>query len=161
MVRALAKISFIPGSRTLCTSLLLVCCALSLSGCLGSTYMKPDRRTTNEQGQPQTISAAKELEEGILKAFPDLPVPATHRVDLSQSVIFTSPTQTIGKVVLRGNADPNSLFRFFEDNLTAKGWSTVNAFQSAVSSLYFAKPGRFVAIVITEDQTVYINVGPE
>ena len=82
-------------------------------------------------------------------------------VDLVESVIFSSPTQTVGKIVLRGRADSASLYRFFEDSMAAKGWSTVNAFQSSVSSLYFAKPGRFVAIVITQDSTVYINIGPE
>lgn len=134
-----------------------------VTGCsnLTGNYIKPDRQTVNEQGQPQTITESRDIEQGIIKAFPDIPVPATHRVDLSESVIFSSPTQTVGKIVLKGNADSASLYRFFEDKMPEKGWSTVNQFQSAVSSLYFAKPGKFAAIVITEDNTVYINVGPE
>ena len=145
-----------------------VCCFLALMlvvgglyGCNGNMYFRPDRTTVDENGQPHTITEAKSLEEGTLQAFPDLPIPASHRIDLVESVIFSSPTQTVGKVVLRGRTDNASLYRFFEENMVAKGWSTVNAFQSSVSSLYFAKPGRFVAIVITEDSSVYINIGPE
>ncbi len=132
-----------------------------LAACNGNMYFKPDRQGVDENGQAMTITEAKSVEEGIIQAFPDLPVPASHRIDLVESVIFTSPSQTVGKIVLRGNAASSSLFRFFESAMVDKGWSSVNAFQSSVSSLYFAKPGRFVAIVITEDSSVYINVGPE
>lgn len=142
---------------------LFVALSGALVGCsnLGGNYFKPDRQTVNEEGQPQTITESRDIEKGIIKAFPDIAVPATHRVDLSESVIFTSPSQTVGKIVLKGNADSASLYRFFEESMPNKGWSNVNQFQSAVSSLYFAKPGKFAAIVITEDSTVYINVGPE
>tara|TARA_Y100000780_G_scaffold211112_2_gene210175 strand:- start:372207 stop:372722 length:516 start_codon:yes stop_codon:yes gene_type:complete len=132
-----------------------------LYGCNGNMYFRPDRTAVDESGNPRTVTEARSLEEGIIQAFPDLPVPASHKIDLVESVIFSSPTQTVGKIVLRGRADSASLYRFFEDSMAAKGWSTVNAFQSSVSSLYFAKPGRFVAIVITQDSTVYINIGPE
>ena len=144
-----------------CGFLALMVVVGGLYGCNGNMYFRPDRTTVDENGQPQVISEAKSLEEGTLQAFPDLPIPASHRIDLVESVIFSSPTQTVGKIVLRGRTDNASLYRFFEDQMVAKGWSTVNAFQSSVSSLYFAKPGRFVAIVITEDSSVYINIGPE
>lgn len=144
-----------------CGFLALMLVVGGLYGCNGNMYFRPDRTTVDENGQPRTITEAKSLEEGTLQAFPDLPIPASHRIDLVESVIFSSPTQTVGKVVLRGRTDNASLYRFFEENMVAKGWSTVNAFQSSVSSLYFAKPGRFVAIVITEDSSVYINIGPE
>jgi hypothetical protein len=49
--------------------------------------------------------------------------------------------------------------------MEGQGWSLVNSFQSSTSSLYFAKPGRFVAIIIESlgklGSRVYINVGPE
>lgn len=143
--------------------MLFVALSAPLAGCgsMGGNYFKPDRQTTNEEGQQQTITESRDIEKGIIRAFPDIPVPATHRVDLSESVIFTSPSQTVGKIVLKGRADTASLYRFFEEAMPNKGWSNVNQFQSAVSSLYFAKPGKFAAIVITEDSTVYINVGPE
>lgn len=144
-----------------CGFFALIVVAGGLYGCGGNMYFRPDRTTVDENGQARTISEAKSLEEGTLQAFPDLPIPASHRIDLVESVIFSSPTQTVGKIVLRGRTDNASLYRFFEDQMAAKGWSTVNAFQSSVSSLYFAKPGRFVAIVITEDSSVYINIGPE
>lgn len=142
---------------------LLLTAGVLLSGCgsMGGNYFSPDRQSVNEEGQHQTITEAQDIEQGIIQAFPDIPVPATHRVDLSESVIFTSPSQTVGKIVLKGNADGASLYRFFDEAMSNKGWSSVNQFQSAVSSLYFAKPGKFAAIVITEDKTVYINVGPE
>ena len=140
----------------------LVVSSLALGGCtLGGNLVSPDRQTVDAEGRPQTITEAKDIEKGIIRAFPDIPVPATHRVDLSESVIFSSPTQTVGKIVLKGDAHSASLYRFFEESMSSKGWSNVNQFQSAVSSLYYAKPGKFVAIVIAKDQTVYINVGPE
>lgn len=137
--------------------------AVLLAGCnaLGGMYVTPDRQQVTKDGNKKTVTAARDIEEGMIKAFPDIPIPASHRIDLTESVIFTSPAQTIGKIVLRGHADADSLYRFFQEGMPAKGWSTVNAFQSSVSSLYFAKPGRFAAIVITEDASVYINIGPE
>jgi len=144
-----------------CGFLALMVVVGGLYGCNGNMYFRPDRTTVDETGQPRTISEAKSLEEGIIQAFPDLPVPASHKIDLVESVIFSSPTQAVGKIVLRGRGDSASLYRFFEEAMATKGWSTVNAFQSSVSSLYFAKPGRFAAIVITQDSTVYINIGPE
>lgn len=143
--------------------LLSVPFVMGLSGCAAfdGMYIKPDQQRVTEDGHKQIISDSEKIQSAMLKAFPDVPIPASHRIDLSESVIFTSPTQTIGKIVLKGSASIDSLFRFFETNMKDKGWSEVNAFQSAVSSLYFAKPGRFVAIVITQDATVYINVGPE
>ena len=145
------------------TITVLMLSAMVLVGCgsLQGNYFSPDRHTTNEEGQPETITEARDIEKGIIRAFPDIPVPATHKVDLNESVIFSSPTQTVGKIVLKGNADSTSLYRFFEETMRDKGWSTVNQFQSGVSSLYFAKPGKFAAIVIAKDKTVYINVGPE
>ena len=95
---------------------LFVALSGTMVGCssLGGNYFKPDRQTVNEEGQPQTITESRDIEKGIIKAFPDIPVPATHRVDLSESVIFTSPSQTVGKIVLKGNADSASLYRFFD-----------------------------------------------
>lgn len=144
---------------------LLVLSAVALSGCLGGVYKSPDVQRIAEDGSTRTVSDAKNFESGIIKAFPDIAIPASHRIDLERSVIFTSPSQTVGKVALVGTGDVDSLFRFFEEQMPAQGWSMVNAFQSATSSLYFAKPGRFVAIIISAEakggSRVSINIGPE
>ncbi len=139
-----------------------------LTACVGgsSAYLSPDvQRVNTETGEVQTITNARELEGGIIKAFPDIPIPSSHRIDLERSVIFTSPSQTVGKIALQGKGDVDSLFRFFETQMTTNGWSMVNAFQSSTSSLYFAKPGRFVAIIIEAmsqgSSRVTINIGPE
>ncbi len=146
---------------------LFLAVALLFVGCTG-TYKSPDiTRVNEESGQVQTLTKAKEFENGIVQAFPDIPIPASHQIDLERSVIFTSPSQTVGKIGLVGRGDVDSLYRFFEGQMVAQGWSMVNAFQSATSSLYFAKPGRFVAIIIEPagktagSSRVTINVGPE
>ncbi|MFZ2620839.1 MAG: hypothetical protein WAX89_08210 [Alphaproteobacteria bacterium] len=142
--------------------------AVSLTACGwgGGITLSPDViRTDKNTGELKTISRAKDVEGGIVRAFPDIPIPATHEIDLERSVIFTSPSQTVGKISLIGSGDVESLFRFFESQMEGNGWNKVNAFQSATSSLYFAKPGRFVAIIIEStgksDSRVTINVGPE
>lgn len=127
-------------------------------------YKSPDVETYSESGEPITLSNVKNFEAGIIKAFPDVPIPSTHRADLEKTVIFTSPTQTVGKVTLEGKGDVDSLFRFYDEQMKSNGWSLVNAFESSTSSMYFAKPGRFVAIIIEATATgsrVYLNVGPE
>lgn len=144
---------------------LFLAIALLFVGCTG-TYKSPDiTRVDKESGQVQTLTKAKEFENGIVQAFPDIPIPASHQIDLERSVIFTSPSQTVGKIGLVGRGDVDSLYRFFESQMVAQGWSMVNAFQSATSSLYFAKPGRFVAIIIEPtvkgSSRITINVGPE
>lgn len=135
-----------------------------LTGCAstGSTYRTPDVQRVNEKtGKVEYVSNAKTLEMGFLNNFNDLPIPSSHKADLSQSMMFSSPSQSIGRITLKGPADMDSLFRFYEDNMNAKGWKMVNAFQASVSSLYYAKPGRFAAIVIDGDGTIIINIGPE
>ena len=140
--------------------------AVTLAGCTG-VYKRPDvARVDIETGATQLVTDAKAFESGIIKAFPDIPIPASHKIDLDRSVIFTSPSQTVGKISLVGRGGADSLFRFFEDQMAAQGWSMVNSFQSATSSLYFAKPGRFVAIIIEADAKIQgtrvsINIGPE
>ena len=148
------------------TALALSLTTLALAGCVGGTYKKPDvTRMDAETGEVRTYTEAQNFESGIVQAFPDIPIPASHKIDLERSVIFTSPSQTVGKIALNGNGDVDSLYRFFSTQMEANGWSKVNAFQSATSSLYFAKPGRFVAIIIEatgkSGSRVTINVGPE
>lgn len=139
--------------------------ALATSACaITGTYKSPDVHSFNDKGEKEVYTDTRAFESGVIKAFPDIAIPSTHRIDLDKSVIFTSPTQTVGKITLSGMGDADSLYRFFEEQMAANGWSLVNAFQSSTSSLYFAKPGKFVAIIIESTQTgsrVYINVGPE
>lgn len=148
------------------TTLLACLSAFALAGCVGGAYKKPDvTRMDSETGEVRTYTEAKNFESGIVQAFPDIPIPASHKIDLERSVIFTSPSQTVGKIALNGSGDVDSLYRFFNMNMETNGWSKVNAFQSATSSLYYAKPGRFVAIIIESTgkagSRVTINVGPE
>ena len=141
---------------------LLTACANG--GVFGGTYKAPDVRRISETGEAQIVTEAKRFDTGIIKAFPDIAIPSTHRINLEESVIFTSPTQTVGKITLEGSGDGDSLYRFFEEQMTSNGWSLVNAFQSTTSSMYFAKPGKFAAVIIEAQTTgskVYINVGPE
>ncbi len=146
---------------------IIFCSALSLllAGCSGPIKIPDITRMDADSGQVRTYSETKDFESGIVQAFPDIPIPASHRIDLERSVIFTSPSQTVGKIALMGSGDVDSLFRFFSMQMEANGWSKVNAFQSATSSLYYAKPGRFVAIIIEatgkSGSRVTINVGPE
>jgi len=148
-------------------SLTAMMCAAVITGCagpLGGTYKTPDVTKINDKGEKQVVTDTKLFESGVIRSFPDIAIPSTHKIDLDKSVIFTSPTQTVGKITLSGGGDPDSLYRFFEEQMTANGWSMVNAFQSATSSMYYAKPGKFVAIIIESTQTgsrVYINIGPE
>jgi len=138
----------------------------ALSGCaeLAGNYKRPDVETYDESGKIQTVTNSQSFEAGIIKSFPDIPIPSSHRIDLEKTVIFTSPTQTMGKIALAGRGDADSLFRFFETQMVNNGWSLVNSFQSSTSSMYFAKPGRFVAIIIEargKNSAVYLNIGPE
>lgn len=140
--------------------------SLALTGCmLGGTKMRPDREVINEHGEKVLVTDTSEFERGIVNAFPDIPLPSSHTIDLERSVIFTSPSQTVGKISMIGRGDVDSLYRFFERQMTDNGWNKVNAFQSATSSMYYAKPGRFVAIIIEADvkggSRVTLNVGPE
>lgn len=143
---------------TLMTSILL-------SGCIGGAKMRPDREVVNEAGETVLMTNTSEFERGIVSAFPDIPLPSSHTIDLERSVIFTSPSQTVGKISMVGRGDVDSLYRFFEKHMSDNGWNKVNAFQSATSSMYYAKPGRFVAIIIENDgklgSRVTLNVGPE
>ena len=139
-----------------------------LSGCegfVGGPYSRPDTQQYTKDGSTEYVSGTESFESGIIKAFPDIPIPANHKVDLYRSVIFTSPNNTMGKITLVGSGDVDSIYRFFEGSMTTNGWNLVNAFQSSTSSMYFAKPGKFVAIIIEMDgrgsSKVSINVGPE
>jgi hypothetical protein len=138
---------------------------LLLSSC-GSSYMQSPEvtRINPKTGKVETTTAVKQIEPGIVKSFPDIPIPASHKIDLEKSVIFASPSQTVGKLVTTGRGDAASLFAFYTTHMADAGWKLVNSFQSATSSLYFAKPGKFAAIIIESQgrsATVTINIGPE
>lgn len=148
----------------------LVVIGTVVSGCtvnnlVGTPSKSPDVERMTETGEVQRVSDIKTFETGLINAFPDVPIPSTHKINLEQSVIFTSPTQTVGKIALDGSGDVDSLYRFYEQQMRDNGWSLVNAFQSSTSSLYYAKPGRFVAIIIEAlgagNSRVYLNIGPE
>jgi hypothetical protein len=129
-------------------------------------WRSPDvTRVNKETGEVQMVSDVKEFEAGILKAFPDVPVPATHKMDMERTTIFTSNNQSLGKIVMEGSGDVASLYHFFSTEMPSKGWSLVNGFQSGTSSLYYAKPGKFVAIIMEQvgrrTSRVTLNVGPE
>lgn len=140
--------------------------ALSLAAC-DPNLIRPDvQRVDPKTGQVQTLTSAKEVESGILRAFPDIPVPAGHSIDLERTTIFTSNNQSLGKIVAEGRADIISLYRFYETAMPQNGWTLVNAFQSSTSSMYYAKPGRFVAIIMENvgrvgTTRVTLNIGPE
>ena len=87
-----------------------------LTGCIGGVYKSPDVAQRTESGETQYVADAKEFESGIIKAFPDIPIPATHKIDLQQSVIFTSPTQTMGKIALTGSGDVDLGFDSIDDS---------------------------------------------
>lgn len=150
-------------TRTLLALALLA--TSTLSAC-DPNWRSPDvTRVDPKTGEVKTITDTREFESGILKAFPDIPIPATHKIDLERSTIFTSNNQSLGKVVAEGSGDVTSLYAFFQKELPEKGWSLVNAFQSSTSSLYYAKPGKFVAIILEQtgrtSSRITFNVGPE
>ncbi|MCP5405518.1 MAG: hypothetical protein H6922_04790 [Pseudomonadaceae bacterium] len=139
--------------------------AATLAAC-DPNMIRPDvNRVDPKTGEVTTYTSTKEIETGILKAFPDIPVPAGHSIDLERSTIFTSNNQSLGKIVAEGRADVISLYRFYETAMPQNGWTLVNAFQSSTSSMYYAKPGRFVAIIMENTgrlgSRVTLNIGPE
>ena len=147
------------------TLLLMALLTTTLAAC-DPNWRSPDiTRVDPKTGEVQTLTDATSLESGILTAFPDIPIPANFKIDLERSTIFTSNQQSLGKVVAEGRSDVLSVYRFYETSMKSNGWSTVNAFQSSTSSMYFAKPGKFVAIIIEStgrfSSRVTLNIGPE
>lgn len=127
---------------------------------------RPDVTTVDPKtGEVKVRSDAKELEAGVIQSFPDIPIPANFTIDYERSLMFTSPSQTVGRLVAEGNADVDSLFRFYTTKMKENGWNIVNAFQSSTSSMYFAKTGRFVAVILEtqgrRSTRLTINLGPE
>jgi hypothetical protein len=139
--------------------------ALILTAC-NPNLRRPDvTRVDPKTGEVSTRTDAREIEAGLLQAFPDVPIPAGHKIDLERSMIFNSPSQTVGKLTAEGSGDVDSVYRFYQAKMQENGWNLVNAFQSATSSLYYAKPGKFLAIIIEatgrRSTRVTLNVGPE
>lgn len=138
---------------------------LLMSSCSSSSLQSPEvTRINPKTGELETRGTVKEIEAGQLKSFPDIPIPASHKIDLERSVIFSSSSQTVGKLVTSGSGDAASIYAFYTTNMANAGWKLVNSFQSSTSSLYFAKPGKFAAIIIASagrGTEITINVGPE
>lgn len=150
--------------------LLAVVLAVGLSACSTGVYKSPDVPGGGDKKSGSGLfgggitTDSDGFESGLIKSFPDLPLPSSHRIDLNQSVIFSSPSQSVAKIVMTGKGDVDNLYRFFETNMKAKGWTLVNSFQSSIASMYYAKPGKFVAIILDgtgRDSRVFINIGPE
>lgn len=147
----------------------LIAATLIAAGLLAAcnpNLRRPDvTRVDPKTGEVSTRTDAKEVEVGLLQAFPDVPIPADHKIDLERSMIFKSPSQTVGKLTSEGSGDVDSIFRFYQAQMQQNGWNLVNGFQSATSSLYYAKPGKFLAIIIEStgrrSSRVTLNIGPE
>lgn len=144
---------------------LALAAALALTAC-DPVWRSPDiTRVDPKTGEVQTLTDTKEFESGLLKAFPDIPIPGNHKINMERTTIFTSNQQSLGKLVAEGRGDVLSVYRFYETAMPQNGWSLVNAFQSETSSMYYAKPGKFVAIIIEQPSRFYtrvtINIGPE
>lgn len=116
-------------------------------------------------GETSVRTDTKELDAGTIPTFPDIPIPASFSIDYERSLLFTSPSQTIGRLVAEGGADVGSVYQFYTTKMKESGWNIVNAFQSSTSSLYFAKTGRFVAVIVEStgrrSSRITINMGPE
>lgn len=136
----------------------------SLAAC-ANVYKSANVTRVTEDGRTEVVSDVENYEKGFVSAFPDIPIPSTHRINLEKSVIYKSPSVTMAKVTLTGGGDLDSLYRFFEENMNANEWTMVNAIQSSQSFLHYAKPGRFASIFIENmgkyGNQVHLTVGPE
>ena len=148
----------------ICALTLSAAALLSLTACTQG-WSPQVTRINPKTGETETIGGLKEVEAGIIKAFPEIPIPANHRIDVDRSVIFHSQKQSVGKIVTSGSGDIASIYNFYETEMPTKGWTLVNGFLSSVGSLYYARPGTFVAITISQNGTrgtsVTLNIGPE
>lgn len=150
--------------KTSLIALMVVVAGLAVAAC-SQKWQKPEvSRVNTKTGEVQTKNGLRDIEAGTIKTFPDLPLPATHKIDLDKSVIFNSNNQALGKVVASGKGDIASVFAFYQAEMPKKGWTLVNSFQSNVGNLYYARPGTFVAITIEPSgrgSNVTMNIGPE
>lgn len=138
---------------------------LALTAC-DPNWRSPDvTRVDPKTGEVKVLTGTKDIEAGNIQTFPDVPLPGNHKIDLERSVIFNSANQALGKISTEGSGDVLSVFRFYEQKMPEQGWSLVNSFQTSTASMYYAKPGKFVAIIIEatgrNSSRVTINVGPE
>lgn len=139
----------------------LLSLALGLGACTQMSETWTSWTSPTDESQPEK----RPTEASLRSAFPDISLPKGSEIDLDRSFVFSSPTQTVGKLAADVPYDVATTFRFYQNQMPADGWSLVNAFQSGTASLYYAKSGRFAGLIIERTGRhscrVTFNVGPE
>ena len=79
-----------------------------------------------------------------------LPVPAGSVLRADESLIIGAGENWVGRAVLDVGRDADGAYRFFNDGLSAQGWTVVSAVRGRQSFLVFTRQERTLTIEMNE-----------
>ncbi|HFC97861.1 MAG TPA: hypothetical protein ENJ40_05325 [Thermosulfurimonas dismutans] len=86
----------------------------------------------------------------ITTDFPDIVLPSEMKIDQDQSLVVKTPTYVGGFLVARGRVTADSLIKFFERQLAARGWHQMGSIRYRHILLAFRRPNGSCFIYIKE-----------
>ncbi|QJA05664.1 hypothetical protein FVE67_02095 [Thermosulfurimonas marina] len=82
--------------------------------------------------------------------LPDLVLPSEMKIDRDRTLIVKTPTYVGGLLVARGRVTVDSLVKFFERQMLARGWEEMGRIQYKNMLLAFKRPNGSCFIYISE-----------
>jgi len=90
--------------------------------------------------------------------FPDLVLPNEIKIDWDRTLIVKTPTYVGGLLVARGRVTVDSLVKFFERQMLARGWEEMGRIQYKNMLLAFKRPNGSCFIYIRESSLGNVEV---
>ncbi len=135
------------------TIALLICTGIFLAACTNSIRQvstqpgasnSDNAETIGSDGQPTTA------QQQMVQGYADIPISANDALIVSESLLFNSGEQWIGRAVLESQLSAPSAFDYYVTNMPSKGWIGITKVQSSVSVLAFEKGNRVATIQIEQ-----------
>lgn len=104
------------------------------------------------------FSSTTNVENVYLSQFPDVPIPVDMNSDAKNTITtISSNGEKVGKEVLKGRVEHNSLGAAMAHNLRTQGWNMVGIVQGKATLQLYNKSQRFL-IVLIEDGSLHTTL---
>jgi hypothetical protein len=110
-----------------------------------------------DKGPAKPETAQKRLPD--VREFDDVLIPREMDIDKESSAIYHREGMSAGLLRLSGRVEPNSLMRYFQNNMANEGWRMISQFRAPQSLMLFQKGNRMAVIAIEDaDLVTYADV---
>lgn len=143
-----------PASKAVIWGSIFIAFAVLLSACAQTAGLRATKSTVSDKGAKKKRMASQ---------FTDLPMPKGATMNVDKTVIVGSKIW-YGQLSLETSHNANTMFDFYENELSAYGWRKITSVRAATSILSYDRQERVLTIAIQPGRilgsTITITVSP-